>query len=377
MRRGLLLALAAALGAAGRASAAPAPPTAGPSSWNPDRVPAVAASSGTTKGVVDRGVLRVLLETQGTVRVENVFRIKATVDGRIERVDARPLTWYGPGQSMGFLLTRELAAMMDARSTTPPEIIEDRWRKVFQPTPIVCREDCFVLRVFARPQAWVQPEAHLVEAAGRLVLVGRVRPGDSHWVQSGQLVTFWAKNDPGRRQQVRVEKFVLDVQGDKVGPGGTFTAVLSPGVYLNPDTEWEGLIEALVKKDVLRVPTDALLRYGDEFYLPVRVWPGITTYDLTEITAGTSEGAQFLYLDNARSQPIPRASPEVGALPRLPASPAEPPGVFPSGRTDHFAPPSRTRRKKFAPPKIDVFPKDREAPKEESLEERYPSDLLR
>lgn len=375
MRRGLLL--TAALAAAGRASADPSPPTAGPSAWNPESLAVVAASSGTTQGTVDRGTLRVLLETRGTVRVEDVFRIKATVDGRIERVDAKPLTWFGPRKSMGFLLTRELAAMMDARSTTPPEIIEDRWRKVFQPTPILCREDCFVLRVFARPQAWVEPEAHLVEAARRLVLVGRVRPGDSHWVQSGQLVTFWAKDDPRRRQQARVEKFTLDVQGDKVGPGGTFTALLSPDVYLNPDTEWEGLIEALVKKDVLRVPTSALLRYGDEYYLPVRVWPGITTYDLTEVSAGAVEGARFLYLDNARSRPIPRASPEAGPWPRLPAAPTEPPGVFPSGRTDHFAPPSRARRKKFAPPKIDVFPKDKETPKEESLDERYPSDLLR
>jgi hypothetical protein len=157
-----------------------------------------------------------------------------------------------------------------------------------------------VLRVFARLKTWVEPQAILFEAAGKLRLVGRVRAGDTHWVQEGQLLRFWDRKNPRRRFQGRVEKFILDVQGEKVDPGGMFTVLLDSKHYLEPGTEWKGYIIAKVKKDALYVPTAALIEHKGELFLPVRISTGITTYDVTEITAGTSEKQKILLLNPER-----------------------------------------------------------------------------
>jgi hypothetical protein len=75
---------------------------------------------------------------------------------------------------------------------------------------------------------------------------------------------------------------------------------MSPDRYFPPGTEWEGEIVPSVKHDVLMVPTAALIDYGGETYLPVRVSTGVTTDDFTQITAGAHDKREILVLDDAR-----------------------------------------------------------------------------
>lgn len=268
---------------------------------------------------IARGTFKVLVRAQGTVLVEDVFRLKSTIEGRVEAVSVSSFTWVDRRTPLGFLANTELAALVDARGTTSREILEERWQKVFKPTPIRCPDTCFILKVFTRPKLWVQPEAVLIEAASRLRLSGRVRPGDGGWVKDGQLMRYWPRKDPKRKQEVRVEKFVLDVQGERMDPGGRFTALLNEDRYLDPGTEWEGLILALAKKGVLSVPTSALLVHNGEVFLPVRVSTGITTYDHTEISAGVVDRQRFLVLEPGKAPPLQRA-----LTPYAPPPPAEP-----------------------------------------------------
>ncbi|HVE12904.1 MAG TPA: hypothetical protein VNI01_05885, partial [Elusimicrobiota bacterium] len=276
---------------------------------------AAAPASAQKADEVKRGDFTVLVKAQGTVLTEDVFRLKSTIEGRVEVVQASSFTWSGPRDSLGFLANTELAAMLDARSTTSSELLQERWQRVFKPTPIHCPQECFVLKVFARPKLWVQPEAVLVEAASRLRLSGRVRPGDARWLKDGQILQYWPKSDPKRKQEGRIEGFVLDVQGNKVDPAGTFTVLLDPKHYLDPGTPWEGRIVAVAKKNSLSVPTSSLLLYNGEVYLPVRVSTGITTYDYTEILAGTVEKQRFLMLEPGKAAPLQRFLPPSGLPP--------------------------------------------------------------
>lgn len=257
-------------------------------------------SSATVTGFAERGQITALVKVEGGVVAEEVFRLKSSIEGRVETVEASSYAWSGPDGLLATVASKELVAILDSRATTPSAVLEDRWQPVYQATPIRCPVECFVLRVFAREKRWVQPEAILIEAARKLRLVGRVRPGDSHWIKDGQLLTFWAKKDPARRIQARVERFVLDVQGERADPGGTFTALLDSRRYLDPGTEWAGEITALVRKDALKVPTAALIEHEGELYLPVRVSTGITTYDFTEVRAGASERSKYLILDPSK-----------------------------------------------------------------------------
>ncbi|MBI4424959.1 MAG: hypothetical protein HY554_14600 [Elusimicrobia bacterium] len=265
---------------------------------------------------VRRGRLEVKLKVGGTVVAEDIFRLKSSIDGRVEAVLASSYTWAGPDAPLGLLVDNTLAALIDSRQTTPTEVLEDRWQSVYQPTRIKCAEDCFVMAVFARPRKRVLPHAVLFEAARALRLVGRVRPNDRHWIKEGQTLEFWPVADKDYRQKAVVDHFILDVQGRRTDSGGTMKARLDRRRWLEPGTPWEGRVVAEVKQSVLQVPTRALIRYKDATYLPIRVSTGVTTDELTEITAGIEERRPILILD----------APELrGAQPHAPSTQPLPP----------------------------------------------------
>lgn len=253
-----------------------------------------------TPAQVKRGNLEIKVKVTGTVVPDDIFRIKATIEGRVESVLTSTYVWRGADQPLAFLAHKELAAMLDSKGSQNVDILEDRWQRVYRPTAARCPDTCFILKNFLKPKTWVKPESVMFEAAGSLKLVARVRPEDAAWIRDGQDLVFWPVNDPKRRLRGRVTKFILDIQGEKVTPGATFTLIMSPDRYFNPGTEWEGEIVPLSKKDVLFVPTDALIREGGVTYLPIRVSTGITTQGLTQITAGVEEKRDILVLDDAQ-----------------------------------------------------------------------------
>lgn len=249
---------------------------------------------------VRRGTLEVKVKVTGTVVPEDVFRLKSAIDGRIEAVLASTGAWYSSSQALSFLANKELAALVDSKGTTQREILESRWQDVYHPIPVRCPGNCFLLKTYAKTKLWVKPRTILFEAAGRLLMVGRVRPEDAHWIKDGQDLVFWAVKDPGRTYKGRVTKYVLDIQGEAVEPGGTFTLEMSPDRWFPPGTEWEGTIVPLSRRNVLIVPTGALIRKGSDVFLPVRVSTGITTQTLTEVSAGVDNGRKVLVLDDSQ-----------------------------------------------------------------------------
>lgn len=259
-----------------------------------------AHATAATSAKVKRGDMVVKVKVTGTVVPDDIFRIKSTIEGRVESVLTSTFTWRGADQPLAFLAHKELAAMLDSKGSQNVNILEDRWQRVYRPTAARCPDTCFILKSFLKPKTWVKPESVMFEAASTLKLVARVRPEDAHWIRDGQDLTFWPVDNPKRILKGRVTRFLLDIQGQKVTPGATFTLIMSPDRYFDPGTEWEGQIIPLSKKDVLYVPTDALIQEGGNVYLPVRVSTGITTQGLTQISAGAEERRDVLVLDDAQ-----------------------------------------------------------------------------
>ncbi|MDD5301925.1 MAG: hypothetical protein PHS14_02365 [Elusimicrobia bacterium] len=259
----------------------------------------IAAHAGAaTPAKVKRGNLEIKVKVTGTVVADDIFRIKSTIEGRVESVLTSTYVWRGADQPLAFLAHKELAAMLDSKGSQNVDILEDRWQRVYRPTAARCPDTCFILKNFLKPKTWVKPESVMFEAAATLKLVGRVRPEDAPWIHDGQDLLFWPVKDPKRVLKGRVTKFLLDIQGEKVTPGATFTLIMSPDRFFDPGTEWEGQIIPLSKKDVLYVPTGALIREGGAVYLPVRVSTGVTTQGLTEISSGIEEKRDVLVLDD-------------------------------------------------------------------------------
>ncbi len=265
---------------------------------------------------VKRGDLSVQVPVGGTVIVSDTIRLKAQIEGRVEDVAVSSYSWVLSGHPLGYLASKEMAAILDSHTTTVKGTVEERWREVYRPTPIECPDTCYVMRVFVRNKEWLKPHALLFEAARRVQLVGRVRPEDAHWVRDGQIIEFWPKNDPRRVQRTRVRRYVLDVQATHVAPGGSFAVDLTPKTYLDPGTEWEGRIIPLTRKDVLMVPTSALIDHDGSTYLAVRVTTGVTTDDVTELTSGVDDKRPVLLLDASKLGDATRHKhlPDQGAL---------------------------------------------------------------
>lgn len=272
---------------------------------------AAAPALGASTGEVRRGDLVVHARVTGTVVPDGVYRLKSTIEGRVESVDASTGSWRASGQLLATLAYKELAAMIDARGAQRQDVMEDRWSRVYRPTPVRCPDACYVLKAYVKPREWVKPQAVLFEAAARLQLVGRVRPEDALLVRNGMTLTFWDVKDPGRTMTGKVARLLLDARGEKGEPGATFTLDLPPSRSLDVGAQWEGEIIPLRKTDVLLVPTAALIVHDGVPYLPVRVSTGVTTADFTQITAGADARSRILVLDDASLRGAARHAPSV------------------------------------------------------------------
>ncbi len=282
-----------------------------------------ATADAATSAKAKRGDMELKIRVSGTIVADDLFRIKSTIEGRVESVQTSTYVWHTSEDPLAFLAHRELAAMLDSKGTQNVDILEDRWQRVYRPTPARCPEDCFILKNFLKVKTWVKPESVMFEAAATLKLVGRVRPEDASLVRDGQDIFFWPVKDPKRILRAKVARYLLDIQGEQVNPGATFTILMTPDRFLNPGTEWEGHIVAQSKKDVIYVPTGALIRSGDSVYLPVRVSTGITTQGLTEIAAGVEERREVLVLDDAQLLGAERHKQEAAAAAGAPPANAQ------------------------------------------------------
>ncbi|MBI5631480.1 MAG: hypothetical protein HY921_11415 [Elusimicrobia bacterium] len=236
-----------------------------------------------------RADLKIVVPAEGAVEAREVLRLRASMEGRAEEVTASPGSWVLSGKSLGSLANKEMADLFDSRTNAKGEL-EKRWKSVYKPTPIHCPGDCFVLRVFISPKEWLKPKALLFEVAQKLTLTGKAAAQDAAWVKDGQILEFWPAAEPNRR-------FKLPLRGCS---GGTFAMDLSPSNYLEPGTAWKGEIVPARRKNVLAVPTQALIRHGSEVYLPVKVSAGLSTESLTEITSGLEDKRQILVLGDVQ-----------------------------------------------------------------------------
>ena len=240
------------------------------------------------------------VKAAGLVLTDGVFRLKSTIDGRIENVSASSFTWQRGGAPLATLAQRELAAMLDAKGAQEQDQVEDRWRQAYRPTRVVCPDDCYVLKVYARAHAWTKPSAVLFEAARGLKMLARVSPEDAPLMSDGMIMTYWLTKDPAHRLKGRVTKFARDARSGQEEPGGTFVLEIPRELIAPPGTEWEGEALPEKKRNMLMVPSASLIHLNGAAYLPIRVSTGVERADFTQIVSGVDEKEEFLILNDAQ-----------------------------------------------------------------------------
>ncbi|MBI4677530.1 MAG: efflux RND transporter periplasmic adaptor subunit [Elusimicrobia bacterium] len=269
---------------------------------------AAGVSSGHEVATVGRKDVEFQVVASGTVVADDVFRLKSSIEGRVEAVAVSVHTWVKAKTPLGFLANKEVSAIIDARGSTPQEILQERWQKLYKPVPILCPSDCFVLKAYVKERQRVMPNALLFEAAKTFRLVGRVGSEAAGLVKAGQKVKFWPVDDPSRKMEGKIADYAGVGWGD--APGRSFALDVSNKGRLYIGTEWEGVVLITARKNILAVPTSALIAHEGSVYLPVKVSTGSVIDDLTEIGGGAEEGTTVLIIGRSQAGSAPRRSPD-------------------------------------------------------------------
>ncbi|MBI5210394.1 MAG: hypothetical protein HY927_10520 [Elusimicrobia bacterium] len=317
--------------------------------------------------------LEIKAPVYGTVEAQDLFRLKADIEGRVEAVMASTFTWATAKTPLALLSNKELAAIIDSRGSTSAELIEARWQNYYRPTRIFCPEQCFLLKTYAKTRQMVMPDALLFEAAKKLRLVGHVDPQYADYVRFPQQFEFWPVGKPSEKRQAGVANFYRT--GADGRGGWVFSRELSPDWYFDPGTKWEGLINVNVTRKLVGVPTSALFEHEGSMYLPVRVSTGVTAGDFTEILGGVEEGRPVLVFEHAKAAaarpPGPGAQKDAAGTPAAQAAPRSA-NTPPKGDWDARPPASTAplRETGLAVPKRKPVGRQAATPKEEEpLEE--------
>jgi hypothetical protein len=271
------------------------------------------AARAATLDIVRRADVVIRVRATGTIVAHDLFRLKSTIEGRVEEVNASTGVWRDNRDALATLAGNELAAMLDARGPQDTDVLEDRWGKVYTPTPIRCPDICYVLKSFLKPRSWVKPQAVLFEAARGLRLVGRVLTKDAHYLHrmqgvSGYTLTYWPVSNPAHRLTARPVSLAVDASGSRP-TGASFEFELPPRSDLPPGTDWAGEIVIVVDHDVLVAPDASLIRDSGFFYIPMRVAVGDAIDGVTEILSGANENRPILILNDEELNGAERVKP--------------------------------------------------------------------
>ncbi len=305
---------------------------------------------------VRRGEMQWLVQAHGGIAAEDVFRLRSPIDGRAEDVWPSTGVWVLRTQQLGILLSRESAAFLDAGSTL--NLLKSSTlatpKSIYEPLPINCPHDCFLMKSFLRSKQWVKYGALLFEAATSLRLEGVVPSQEAQLVRDGMILEYWDTKDPARHLQARIIHYRLEFPEGRQMPVGTFTLKLDHKNSLAPGTDWKGTVLISKKSGALRVPTKALLRHGNEVYLPVQVSTGITTQEWTEITSGVKSTNKILVLGEGPTGAVERHAVEMDVpalFRRLAEQPSPPPSPANTVSAPAAQPTTPTHPAAAAPPK--------------------------
>lgn len=266
-----------------------------------------APSHGAETSTLRRGDLDIRVPLKGTVVAADIFRSSTAVDACTREVKASTGAWRWDKEVLATLVSKNLSTVLEAGEDAGGEDAGRFVQKTYVPTPVYCREDCFLLRLFIKPKECVKAHAPIFEAARTLKLTGHVRAEDVTWVRDGAEFSFWPAANPKDRRRGKISSLATEEAG------ASFTLTMSPSFYIPPG-DWEGeLVVPAVKTNALHVPTSALIRYDGRTFLPVRVSTEMSRDSETWLDSDLAAGTEILIASAPRTATLRRGDIDIRA----------------------------------------------------------------
>lgn len=247
---------------------------------------------------VDRGPMRVTLRETAVVGPEHRLNVTPPIPGRIDSVNVANGAAVKQGQILAWISSTDRAALMDAaRAAGGKEV--DFWKDVYKPAPLVAPLDGHIISTGVVPGQVVVAAQTVFTMSDHLIVQANVDETDLNHVSLGQEADITFDSFPDAHLTGKVH----DIAYDATTVNNVTTYLVNIFLDETPDYVRSGIscnVFLLIsdRKDVLRVPTDAITPEGEVLVVPgpgqqpvlQKIKTGLTDGTWTEVLSGLNEG---------------------------------------------------------------------------------------
>lgn len=235
---------------------------------------------------VDRGEMHVSLRETGTVQPEHKLDVTPPISGRVDSILVPNGAVVKQGQVLALLSSTDRAALIDAARAAGGKELKF-WQDVYKPAPLLAPLSGRIISTGVVPGQVVAAAQTVFTMSDHLIVEANVDETDLDQIWVGQKVDIYFEGFP----EAHLTGTVHEIAQDATTVNNVTTYMVNVFLDDTPKFVVSGLSTNLMfrvadKKNVLRVPTDALTPDGS---ILAAAAPGQTPA-LQEIKIGATDG---------------------------------------------------------------------------------------
>jgi macrolide-specific efflux system membrane fusion protein len=245
----------------------------------------------------ERGPLRVTLRESAVVQPEHRLTVTPPIPGRVDTINVANGVAVKKGEVLAWISSTARASLMDAaRAAGGKEL--DFWEDIYKPAPLVAPLDGHIISTAVVPGQVVIAAQTVFSMSDHLIVQAYVDETDLNHVWLGQTAEITFDSFPDTHLTGKVHEIAFDA----TTVNNVTTYVVNIYLDSTPDYVRSGLSANVFflisdRKDVLRIPTDAitpegtvLVVQGENQQSAQKIKPGLSDGTWTEVLAGLDEG---------------------------------------------------------------------------------------
>jgi macrolide-specific efflux system membrane fusion protein len=247
---------------------------------------------------VERGPLRVTLRESSDIEPEHRLTVTPPIPGRIDSIEVANGADVKQGQVLAWISSTERAALMDAaRAAGGTEV--KFWEDIYKSAPLIAPLDGHIISTAVVPGQVVVTAETVFTMSDHLIVQANVDETDLNHVWLGQSADITFDSYPNAHLTGKVHEIAYDAT--TVNNVTTYLVNIfldSTPAYVRSGLDANVFLLISDRKNVLRIPTDAITPEGDVLLVqgpgrPLvaqRIQMGMSDGTWTEVVSGLNEG---------------------------------------------------------------------------------------
>ncbi len=247
---------------------------------------------------VERGPMRVTLRESALVSPEHRLSVTPPIPGRMDSINVVNGQAVKQGQILAWISSTSRAALMDAARAAGGKEIKF-WEDVYKPAPLVAPLDGHIISTLVVPGQVVVTAQPVFTMSDHLIVEAFLDETDLSQVWLGQHADITFDSFPGAQLTGKVHEIAFDAT--TVNNVTTYQVNIyldQTPAYVRSGVSANVFLLISDRKDVLKIPTDAISPEGTVMVVPAQDQPGVETKidtgqtdgEWTEVTSGLKEG---------------------------------------------------------------------------------------